>query len=139
MYKKWLLAPIVDLEDADKVSRRLDDYLEWCEANKIVPSYEGMSMSLNISVDQLNHIENYAIKGIETSRVVTRYKNFIAYLDYSLVLDGVLPSSIYELRAGYFSGINKKTNIELTPTQMKEEKSIDEIKKMIAESKDIIE
>lgn len=132
MAKHWLNKPPINFENHREVKKRLDEYFDYMENANMVPSYEGMAMALHVGIDVMNRIEQRAIYGIQTSRVITAYKNILAQLEYYMTLDNVMVPSLYELRSSYFSGINKKTTIDIAPQDLEREKSIDEIRAQIA-------
>lgn len=133
-FNYWRSKLPVNLDDADAVERRLNEYVDYISENGMQPSYEGLAMSLKISVNRLNQLETYMTAGIDTAEVVSRFKSLIALMDYQMALDGVLAPSIYELRAGHFQNITKKTDLNITPVTPAKAHSPEEIEAMIKEN-----
>lgn len=130
-FRYWQNKVAVNLEAPKEVERRLNEYLDYMQDNSMTPSYEGMAMALKISTTRLNQIETYMTAGIETSEIISRYKSLIGMMDYQLALDGVLGSTIYELRAGHFQGITRKQDFNITPVVPVQQATIEEVKAQI--------
>lgn len=133
-FNYWRSKLPVNLEDADAVERRLNEYVDYIAGNGMQPSYEGLAMALKISVTRLNQLDAYFTAGIETAEVISRFKSLIGLMDYQMALDGVLAPSIYELRAGHFQNITKKTDLNITPVTPPKTHSPEDIEAMIKEN-----
>lgn len=133
-FKYWRDKLPVQLDNAVAVEKRLNEYIDYITDNNMQPSYEGLAMALKISVTRLNQLDTYFTAGVDTAEVISRFKSLIALMDYQMALDGVLAPSIYELRAGHFQNITKKTDINVTPVQPTVTHSPEDIEKMIAEN-----
>lgn len=133
-FKYWRDKLPVQLDNAVAVEKRLNEYVDYITDNGMQPSYEGLAMALKISVTRLNQLDAYFTAGLDTAEVISRFKSLIGLMDYQMALDGVLAPSIYELRAGHFQNITKKTDINVTPIQPVVTHSPEDIEKMIADN-----
>lgn len=133
-FNYWRSKLPVNLDDSDAVERRLNEYVDYVSQTGMQPSYEGLAMALKISVNRLNQLETYMTAGVDTAEVVSRFKSLIGLMDYQMALDGVLAPSIYELRAGHFQNITKKTDLNITPVTPEKTYSPEDVEAMIKDN-----
>lgn len=137
-HKHWLTKSKVDFEKPHQVEKRCLDYFAYVEENKTIPSYEGLAIALGINAKKLHQIEVYNVAGTQTSNILSRYKAIIESYDYQLTLHGVLGANTYALRAGFFSGIVSRTQIDLTPKEMESSDNLDNLLEELQNNKDVI-
>lgn len=137
-HKHWLTRSKVDFEKPHQVEKRCLEYFTYVEENKTIPSYEGLAIALGINAKKLHQIEVYNVAGVATSNILSRYKAIIESYDYQLTLQGILGANTYALRAGFFSGIVSRTQIDLTPKEMESSDNLDSLLEELKNNKDVI-
>lgn len=96
-----------------EVEQRISDYFNICTEEGILPTVEGLALSLGTTRNSINDWES-GRHFPERGPIIQQAKEFIALIDAQLVAQGALPAIPYIFRAKNYYGMSDKTEVQIT-------------------------
>jgi hypothetical protein len=116
----------------EEAAKRIEEYFKGCMNKGVLPTVEGLSLSLGVT--------RQALLDWETGRynpsrgpLIARAKELIAEIDAQLVAMGKMPAVPYIFRAKNYYGMSDKTELQVSASAINN-LSEEELKKSIRES-----
>ena len=127
--------PKIDINSNDEVEERISDYFNYCIAQELRPTVEGLAMALGVDRRTLWDWETgrrRATVDSTTADIIKKAKDYIAFIMSDSVMDGKINPITWIFYAKNYFGMKDVQDITVTPNnQLQPTMSIEEITKRV--------
>lgn len=127
--------PKIDINSNDEVEERISDYFNYCIAQELRPTVEGLAMALGVDRRTLWDWETgrrRATVDSTTADIIKKAKDYIAFIMSDSVMEGKINPVTWIFYAKNYFGMKDQQDITITPNnQLQPTMSLEEITKRV--------